>query len=270
VEELKAESEHTLDPEQEASLKLMLDSLTSGGSGSSLEVTQDTLTLLQRLLLWPDAKVFPVIDLAKKLALAPSMAAQNSVMLERLLNRVLEIGERMALKQPNGTYTAPEKVRYANTRLTLEFATNMLSAGCARSVLQRLLPRVLAVAAEGCTKENKTEKRAALAAMLNSSIAFFLEGGGGEELGELKTGCLVALNEYLQAEVHRCLTAGHFASDPAALDSCLGCLGNLLQDASTRPMAVSTGIIENLGRFLPMLSPPQSGNVAHLQSLVSS
>ena len=41
-------------------------------------------------------------------------------------------------------------------------------------------------------------------------------------------------------EVHRCLTAGHFASDPAALDSCLGCLGNLLQDA--RCAAASRGI----------------------------
>ena len=63
MEELKAEPEHALDPEQEASLKLMLGSLTSGGSGSSLEVTEDTLALLQRLLLWPDAKVFPVRQL---------------------------------------------------------------------------------------------------------------------------------------------------------------------------------------------------------------
>ena len=43
MEELKAEPEHALDPEQEASLNLMLGSLTSGGSGSSLEVTEDAL-----------------------------------------------------------------------------------------------------------------------------------------------------------------------------------------------------------------------------------
>ena len=42
-------------------------------------VTEQTLVLLQRLLLWPDEKVFPVIDLAKKLANAPTMGAQNAV-----------------------------------------------------------------------------------------------------------------------------------------------------------------------------------------------
>eukprot|EP01048_Picozoa_sp_COSAG05_P024021 COSAG05_NODE_5460_length_1168_cov_1.087933_2_plen_134_part_00 len=77
-------------------------------------------------------------------SVAAGTGALSAVMLERLLNRVLEIGERMAAKLPNGTYAAQEKVRYANTRLALEFATNMLSAGYARSVLLRLLVRGLA------------------------------------------------------------------------------------------------------------------------------
>ena len=67
-------------------------------------------------------------------------------MLERLWNRVLEIGERMTAKLPNGEPAVAEKVRYANARLTLEFSANMLGAGHARGAAERMLPRILGMA----------------------------------------------------------------------------------------------------------------------------
>eukprot|EP01048_Picozoa_sp_COSAG05_P024020 COSAG05_NODE_5460_length_1168_cov_1.087933_1_plen_129_part_00 len=55
--------------------------LTSDGGTGPVEVGEETLVLLQRLLLWPDAKVFPVIDLAKKLALSPSTTNNTAAVL---------------------------------------------------------------------------------------------------------------------------------------------------------------------------------------------
>ena len=52
---------------------------------------------------------------------------------------MLEIGERMLAKLPNGDHVTPEKQRYANARLTLEFATAFLAAPGA-AALVRCLP----------------------------------------------------------------------------------------------------------------------------------
>ena len=43
------------------------------------------------------------------------------------------------VKLPNGEYATAEKVRYANMRLTLEFAANQLATGGCRSALQQLV-----------------------------------------------------------------------------------------------------------------------------------
>jgi phospholipase A-2-activating protein len=261
------EGEHALTAEQSTQLTVLLEALAAGtgGDGSVVVVTEECVALLQRLLLWPDEKVFPVVDLCKKLLLSPSMATQTDVMAERLHSRVLEIGERMMIKLPNGHYATAEKVRYANMRLVLEYTANQLSTGRARGMLRRLIPRYLGVAVEGSGRDNKTERRAALATMLNCSVAFFLDGEQ-VELQEAKATCITALNSYLQTEVHRCLTAGAFDSDTVALDSALSCLGNVLQDPLTQSAALGSGIRESLAKFQPLLSPPHTDMVAALLS----
>lgn len=142
---------------------------------------------------------------------------------DRLATRVLEIGERMAAKLPNGTPAVPEKARYANARLVLEFATTFLATPQGAALGPKLMPRVLALAAESSCAANKTEKRAALAAVFNCSVLLLQAPQEG-----LTEPCLAALHPYFKAEVHACLKAAMFAADPVALESAIAAAGNLL------------------------------------------
>ena len=283
AEELRGAESNPVLPEV---LGPMLESLAS--DATSTDVSQELLATLGQLLTWPDDKVFPAVDLCKLLILRPGMQSHSEEIREQLLSSVLALGERMAAKLPNGEYATVEKVRYANTRLALEFTTNLIAAGGAPGATVSAMPRFLALAQESCLKENKTEKRAALAVMLNctccsetcvrssdsakmfvrtGSISYFQ--GGGAFPGE-KALCLSALSEYMSREVQRSLASGRFDCDVVGLESALACLGNILHgDSTARQLATAAGMKGNLEKFIPMLPAANAHSARAVAALLN-
>ena len=125
-------AELALGAEQTTAIGAILESLASADAS---DAGDGNMSLLEQLLVWPAEKVFPAIDLCKLLVLRPNMQAHSPA----LLSQVLEIAETMAVKLPNGTYATVEKVRYANTRLALEFITNCVAVGSANEAAASLV-----------------------------------------------------------------------------------------------------------------------------------
>jgi hypothetical protein len=86
------------------------------------------------------------------------------------------------------------------------------------------------------------------------SIAFFVAEGQAANFANEKAQCVTALSEYMLREVQGSLSRGRFDSDLAGLENALACAGNVLHsDAAARQLAVTGGLQDSLGKFLPMM-----------------
>eukprot|EP01051_Picozoa_sp_SAG22_P001026 SAG22_NODE_35_length_27276_cov_20.395849_14_plen_216_part_00 len=213
------------------------------------------------------------------------------MIVQQLADKVLGVGEAMAARQPNGSLPAglTEKTRYANARLALETSAAFLAAleggggggGAAAAghpLALKLVPRLVPLAAGSCgpTVQQKAERRAATAALLNVTVVLLGGGAGADsdaaDQADLAAAMVAAIAPFVKAEVHSCLTSATYAADPAALTSALSALGNILVAKCGGPSSVAAATMELLQDLTTLqgMAPPGARERMLLDELLAA